>query len=89
MTSHFIHEAITGEGVVLVHCDLGVSRSVVVVAAYLIQHCGYTLDSAFVHLRSKRAFVRPNASFQRQLKAFCDTEYDVEKAHALLASADR
>ncbi|CAK9101945.1 Dual specificity protein phosphatase 9 (Mitogen-activated protein kinase phosphatase 4) (MAP kinase phosphatase 4) (MKP-4) [Durusdinium trenchii] len=55
----FIHGALTpsiGQHVrVLVHCREGASRSVAVVAAYLIRFEGFTLDSALQRLRDLRA----------------------------------
>eukprot|EP00913_Durusdinium_trenchii_P019398 g18236.t1 len=54
----FIHGALTpsiGQHVrVLVHCREGASRSVAVVAAYLIRFEGFTLDSALQRLRDLR-----------------------------------
>ncbi|CAK9101381.1 unnamed protein product [Durusdinium trenchii] len=65
----FIHGALTpsiGQHVrVLVHCREGASRSVAVVAAYLIRFEGFTLDSALQRLRDLRGTsgvpCRPNA----------------------------
>ena len=48
---------------VFVHCRSGVSRSGLVVAAYLMARHGWTRDEAQTFLRSRRALVRPNPAF--------------------------
>jgi len=42
----FIHNAIKSNGVVLVHCTQGVSRSSAVVVSYLIQYKKMDIDEA-------------------------------------------
>ncbi len=46
-----------------VHCHAGVSRSVMVVAAYLMRKHDWTRDEALARLREKRPQVRPNLAF--------------------------
>jgi protein-tyrosine phosphatase len=41
----------------MVHCLAGVSRSVCLVMAYLIQHRGLTYDEAYTLIKSKREIV--------------------------------
>lgn len=49
--------------VVFVHCQNGVSRSGMVLAAYLVARDGRSRDDAMAFLRSKRPGVRPNPAF--------------------------
>ena len=55
---------------VLVHCSAGISRSASVVIAYLIAAFGLDYDRALAHTRAIRPIVRPNSSFEKQLRAF-------------------
>ena len=50
-----------------VHCRNGVSRSGMVVAAYLMFKRGWTRDEALTFIRSKRSITRPNPAFMRRL----------------------
>ena len=43
----FMQEAIEGGGTVYVHCETGKSRSVTIVLAYRVKHCGETLRTAY------------------------------------------
>lgn len=52
----------------LVHCHAGVSRSVAVVIAYLMNRNQWTLDQAYGFVKSKRNTAKPNDGFLRQLK---------------------
>lgn len=57
------------KGAGLIHCAAGVSRSAAVLAGYLMQTRGMTYDEAVALIRAGRPRVRPNAGFQRQLRA--------------------
>ncbi|XP_034234466.1 dual specificity protein phosphatase MPK-4-like [Thrips palmi] len=57
-------------GVLLVHCYFGVSRSAAVVIAYLMQKYKISFESAFEKAKEKRRFVGPNSGFQSQLKLY-------------------
>ncbi|XP_068238830.1 dual specificity protein phosphatase 18-like [Palaemon carinicauda] len=65
-----IEEVRRCKGRVLVHCVAGVSRSPALVLAYLVKHRGMSLREAFLHVRSVRPNVRPNAGFFSQLIEF-------------------
>jgi protein-tyrosine phosphatase len=52
---------------VFVHCRNGVSRSGMVVVAYLMWEHGWTRDDALKFAREKRPIVRPNTAFMDQL----------------------
>ena len=53
---------------VFVHCRNGVSRSAMVMAAYLMHRENWSRDQAIEHLRQRRPGVRPNPAFLPLLK---------------------
>jgi atypical dual specificity phosphatase len=66
-----IDEAIAskkGAGKILVHCYAGISRSPMVVAAYLMKRKGMTLKAALRQIIQVRPQISPNAGFLQQLK---------------------
>eukprot|EP01099_Mayorella_cantabrigiensis_P004326 TRINITY_DN3252_c0_g1_i1.p1 TRINITY_DN3252_c0_g1~~TRINITY_DN3252_c0_g1_i1.p1 ORF type:complete len:420 (-),score=67.37 TRINITY_DN3252_c0_g1_i1:74-1333(-) len=63
----FIKNAIYSNGVVLIHCSSGLSRSATVLAAYLICEHRMTLKTSLETIR-KRKDVCPNAGFIKQLE---------------------
>ena len=52
---------------VLVHCEMGVSRSSSLVLAYLMKCEGMTLCEAYAHTKKCRDVIRPNEGFYGQL----------------------
>lgn len=58
------------DGVVLLHCNAGVSRSASIAIAYLMAKEKIPFEDAFNRVRSARPSIRPNAGFLVQL-----TEY--------------
>ncbi|HJZ91283.1 MAG TPA: dual specificity protein phosphatase [Gemmataceae bacterium] len=50
-----------------VHCLNGVSRSALVITAYLMAEYSWTRDEALAFMRSKRPIVRPNPAFMSLL----------------------
>ena len=59
----FIESSRAAGRVVYVHCRNGVSRSAMVVAAYLMRREGWSRDRSLEFLRSRRPIVRPNPAF--------------------------
>ena len=59
---------------VLVHCNLGISRSTSLILAYLMKTFNATLLEAFKYLRHRRPIVCPNLGFLHQL---IDFEYEL------------
>jgi protein-tyrosine phosphatase len=53
---------------VFVHCRNGVSRSGMVVVAYLMARNDWSRDEALTFVRSRRDIVRPNPAFMRLLQ---------------------
>jgi len=62
-------ELMNGKGV-LVHCILGKSRSVSIVAAYLIKYRNMSRDEAIEFIRNKRSQIDPNPGYMTSLKEF-------------------
>ncbi|CAF1127819.1 unnamed protein product [Adineta steineri] len=60
------------KGIILVHCDQGVSRSASIIIAYLLTSdvnlC--SVADAFNYVKSKRNVIRPNESFLKQLETY-------------------
>jgi len=54
---------------ILIHCFMGASRSVSVVAYYLMQHKKFTLDAALKFIREKRPSINPTFRFTKDLAA--------------------
>ena len=48
---------------ILVHCLMGISRSVTIVIAYLMSSEGLTLFEAYSHVKKVRPYVTPNPGF--------------------------
>lgn len=70
-TGKFIDKALNEGGVVLVHCHMGISRSVSIVAAYLLyKRFSKTTNDALSYISQKRCVSNPNSSFIHQLKIY-------------------
>ncbi|PAA73938.1 hypothetical protein BOX15_Mlig002529g3, partial [Macrostomum lignano] len=68
--AQFIHEARAANGQVLVHCLMGISRSVTIVCAYLIALTGLSVDDVIAAVKTRRILADPNPNFLRQLHRF-------------------
>ena len=66
----FLHHLLTNGSNVLVHCEMGISRSATVVIAYLIRMVQMTRDEAYLHVKARRPKSNPNPGFWKQLKTF-------------------
>lgn len=77
----FIHAQVEAEQPVLVHCAMGVSRSVSMVMAYLIEYEGMTLPEAFQTVREGRAEAYPHEAMLRSLIEHYDLPYDPLTVH--------
>ena len=58
-----------GTGKILVQCQVGISRSPTIVAAYLMMRKGMTLKAALGKIVRVRPQISPNTGFLQQLKA--------------------
>ncbi|KAJ4001832.1 phosphatases II [Lentinula boryana] len=63
----FIEDALRNDGVVLVHCVEGLSRSATVVAAYFMHTQRVNATQALQMVRERREQIWPNPGFQEQL----------------------
>ncbi|GFG38883.1 hypothetical protein Cfor_02190 [Coptotermes formosanus] len=79
-TSEFI-KAGQEQGVVLVHCYFGVSRSATVVVAYIMKKYELSFEDALERLKSKRRFVGPNPGFISQLRLYETMNWQVDKTN--------
>lgn len=68
--SDLIHEIKTSGGKTLLHCVAGVSRSASLCIAYLMKYQHMSLLEAYNYVKSKRAQIKPNNGFFRQLIEF-------------------
>lgn len=57
-------------GSVLVHCEMGISRSSTVVIAYLMRYHNMTRDEAYEVCKTRRPMVYPNQGFWKQLQDY-------------------
>ncbi|OON13966.1 dual specificity phosphatase, catalytic domain protein, partial [Opisthorchis viverrini] len=65
------HEAEKSNGIVLVHCVAGVSRSVAIVMAYLMhKYRNFTVLRALDFIQSRRPIAGPNLHFMGQLEHY-------------------
>lgn len=66
--TNFIKDSLDSNKNVLVHCNAGVSRSSMVIIAYLICYDNCSYEDAYNLVKNKRPAIQPNAGFVRQLK---------------------
>ena len=69
-TNAFLDSALRAQGVVLVHCAMGVSRSSAVVCAYLMHKQGVSTSQALERVREGRPLCAPNPGFVEQLEIY-------------------
>lgn len=74
-TTEFIDRAVTGGGLVVVNCYMGLSRSASCVIAYLMTKHDMSFERALDFVKKSRQ-VRPNEGFVRQLR---DLEFSLKK----------
>ncbi|XP_042288933.1 dual specificity protein phosphatase 19-like isoform X2 [Thunnus maccoyii] len=67
--SSFIDQA-REQGVVLVHCNAGVSRASSIVIGYLMLREGLPFDDAYGQVKLARPSIRPNPGFYQQLQSY-------------------
>lgn len=65
------------DGGIMVHCQLGQSRSASMVIAYLMRKQGMEYQKALDKVKFKRSIVRPNPGFQKQLQLWGDMGCDI------------
>lgn len=82
-TTAFIRDALNSgpEARVLVHCGEGISRSVSVVAAYLMAQYGWGRDEAVNYIKTKRRVANPNFGFMSQLQEYAEKSLGRQTTH--------
>lgn len=78
----FIHNQRMSERTVLVHCIGGVSRSVTLTLAYMIEHLGLNLADAYARIVRSRAVARPHGQLWQSLVQYYDLPYTPQEANA-------
>lgn len=73
--------------VILIHCMAGVSRSVTLTIAYLMNYFGLPMQSAYQLVKDKRPAISPNLNFMGQLVAF-EQELNLKKDRVLRKMTD-
>ena len=69
-TNSFINKAKLSGGNILIHCQLGISRSTSCLIAYMIKYLNYSTLSALQFIKKFRPNVMPNFGFLQQLKNY-------------------
>ncbi|KAI1723668.1 dual specificity phosphatase, catalytic domain-containing protein [Ditylenchus destructor] len=82
----FINTSLRDGNNVLVHCEVGISRSVTVVAAYVMRQFQWSVDKAIMFVQKARPIACPNLSFLQQLSIFEQMGYKAD-ARALAQSS--
>jgi len=55
---------------ILIHCQAGRSRSVTILAAYMIKNFSFDVDTTLNLIKNKRSIIEPNQYFVTQLKRY-------------------
>jgi hypothetical protein len=74
---------------VYVHCRAGVSRSTMVVTAYLMWRDGKSRDEALAIIRSKRSRIKPNPAFMKLLQEWEESLRRPVKVRTILREGTR
>jgi len=75
----FIYDAINNGGIVLVHCNGGISLSPTFVILFIMQHNSMSYTEALHYVQNKRYCISPNTGFMTQLKEY-EPIYRAQKA---------
>lgn len=84
LVSHFptcceyIRDSQNNEKGILVHCNLGMSRSPTIVASFLMSKHKWTSQKALEFIKQKKPDIDPNENFILQLNLFAEMNYTVD-----------
>ncbi|KAM4869963.1 dual specificity protein phosphatase 19 [Urocitellus parryii] len=70
----FIEQAKMKDGVVLVHCNAGVSRAAAIVIGFLMNSEEISFTSAFALVKNARPSICPNSGFVEQLRTYQESK---------------
>lgn len=70
VSHEFIEAARKENKKVVVHCEVGMSRSPTIVISYLMHHHGMSLREAYRHVKLRRSIIQPNMGFIKQLMQY-------------------
>ncbi|KAF7461453.1 Hypothetical predicted protein [Marmota monax] len=62
------------DGVVLVHCNAGVSRAAAIVIGFLMNSEEISFTSAFALVKNARPSICPNSGFMEQLRTYQESK---------------
>lgn len=74
----YISGSVETGGRVLVHCEAGISRSVFVIAAYLMKKFRWSSKEAVQYIQRIRPMAQPNDGFLQQLQIFNDANFETD-----------
>ena len=77
----FIEMALKSDNTLVVHCNLGISRSASIVAAFLMQSEKLSMQKALAIIKKAHPRSRPNPGFQKQLEWFGAMNYSVDSCY--------
>jgi protein-tyrosine phosphatase len=69
-TFEYIHQKLSMNQNILVHCQGGVSRSPSFIIGYLMKYHSKTFDEAYNFVKTKRSIINPNLNFLGQLTQY-------------------
>ena len=74
----FLDNAMSGDSNnrILIHCQMGISRSSTILIAFLMQYKQWTLVTAYEHVKNCRSKICPNDGFLEQLERYEKTLFD-------------
>lgn len=75
ISNKYINELLDDNKKVLIHCTYGKSRSVTILAAYIISAFGTNINTTLKFIKSKRNIINPNKYFVQQLQNYYNNLY--------------
>jgi len=78
VSNEFINNVIENDRKILIHCTFGKSRSVTILAGYIISRFGMNPENALKAIKSKRNIINPNKFFVEQLDKYYNDLYFIK-----------
>lgn len=70
ITNNFIDDVLDNDEKILIHCMVGRSRSVTILAAYIMKITGMNVENTLKSIKNKRSIIEPNEYFVSQLEEY-------------------